>query len=269
MRIDEATRELSEFTRINKREIKYLIESDYFRSFKSYDEVPKDSFVAKMQRKYKRNESLHYGDTEYLIACLFFYKVNVRKCLNIFRHIYEYKEKELINRSVYSTFNNPSKVIDLGAGIGISTLDMKRDLFPYAKVYYHNLVGQQWVFAKKLFAHNKLDVKMVQDYSTVGATDIVFAFDYFEHFYKPIVELANTLNYLKPKYIMETTDFTHAFIGHFPEYNILLDGKDELIRHKKTRTYFSEYLLSNGYMLHPISATFWNGEPRIWQRVKQ
>lgn len=265
--MDGVIKMLSEFTKVSGPEIKFLLESDYFRSFKSYSDIPKDSFVAKMQRKYKQDEFLHYRDTEYLIACLFFYKINVRKCLNIFRHIYEYKEKELIDRRVYSTFNNPNKVIDLGAGIGVSTLDMKRDLFPYAKVYYHNLTGQQWDFAKKLFASNKINVKMVQDYSDVGATDIVFAFDYFEHFQSPMKELDRVLTSLKPKYIMETTDFTHAFIGHFPEYNVLLRD-EEFIAHRKTRAYFSAFLEANGYLLHSVSKTFWNGEPRIWERVK-
>ena len=105
-----------------------------------------------------------------------------------------------------------------------------------------------------------------EDKEIIMFKNMLCAFDYFEHFQEPLKEVDKVIIKLKPDYIWESSDFSHAFIGHFEDYK--LEGV--WINHKKVKKFFSSHLEVMGYKLHPISKTTvcWNGEPRIWRKVK-
>jgi hypothetical protein len=161
--------------------------------------------------------------------------------------------------------NNCKSIIDLGAGIGASTAAMKM-IYLDSEVYYHNLEGNQYNFAKKLFNKLNLNIQEVLDYSSIMKNiEVVLAFDYFEHFERPVDELNKVISVLNPKFIFESSDFSHAFIGHFENYIV---DKD-IIFHKKMRKIFEKSLIENGYRLNKVtlSNACWNREPKVWERL--
>ena len=245
MKIKQLIKQLSEFTGQKEEDIQAKIDSKYYRSFKDYNSIPKDTFCSDMMIKYKDDINQHYSDIEYLNACLYFYKIGCRGLTRV------------VTKHLNLDPNLP--IIDLGAGIGLSTFD----LTSYFKgdIYYNNLMGKQMEFAQTILKDTK--VKFVENYSSLKKVDVVLAFDYFEHFKDPIAELNKVIRLLSPKYIVESSDFSHAFVGHSEHYIY----KDELINHKRFKSLFvKELIFEKGYKLHPLSKTTkcWNGEPRIW-----
>jgi 2-polyprenyl-3-methyl-5-hydroxy-6-metoxy-1,4-benzoquinol methylase len=256
MKYKEAIKLVSEFTKISEKEIEDKIKNKYFKSFKTYKDIEENSFCSNMFRKYKDNLFLHYNDIEYVLACLFFYKISCRSYINILKNRKRLFERKMIDEQTCNDWNNTNSIIDLGAGIGLSTFDLSEE-FINSEIYYHNLKGNQFDFAEKLLKDTK--VELIENYDNIGNIDIILAFDYFEHFENPIEELRNVIEKLQPKYIIESSDFSHAFIGHYENYIY----NNERIHHKKFKKIFNTEI-EKYYKLHPVSDYCWNKEPRVW-----
>lgn len=146
-------------------------------------------------------------------------------------------------------------VVDLGCGHGFSTAALKL-LFPDSKVIGTNLPNNlQWDVASVLAAEHKFDLLPV-----ISATpaSIVFASEYFEHFYEPVKHLNEVLKNLSPKFLIVANAFGQIGTGHFHEY--LVDGL--LINGKDTNKAFAKVLRANGY--EKLTTGFWNSRPTVW-----
>jgi 2-polyprenyl-3-methyl-5-hydroxy-6-metoxy-1,4-benzoquinol methylase len=258
MKFNRLIEEYCLFFKTNYNQTKEKILSDYYRSFKDYDKIKEDSFTFNMLKKYE-NIYDHYSDIEYVEACLLFYKINCSNVLRILKNIINDKYKDILTKKESDIVKNFKKIADIGAGIGALTLSL-RDISKNSEIYYINLKSKQYDFANYLFTKNNANIIIKEKYDDVGEVDIILSLDYFEHFENFIIEVQNVLNKLKPKMIIDTSDFTYAFVGHFENY--IVNG--EKINHKKCFKIFEKILLSYGYKRCLITKSFWNNKPRIY-----
>lgn len=160
--------------------------------------------------------------------------------------------------SLYSEIKNSQVICDLGCGIGLSTAALK-EMFPTADVYGTNILGnQQADFAVML--SKEYDFTLIPSISKINKEiDLIFASEYFEHFYEPIEHLREILSYA-PKSLLLANAFTAISIGHFPQY--MVDGV--IIDGKKTSRIFNAELRKWGYV--KINTKLWNNRPTYWKR---
>lgn len=258
MKFDYLIKEYCSFFETDYKQIKEKINSDYYRSFKDYDKIEEDSFTFNMLKKYE-NIYDHYSDVEYVEACLLFYKINGVNISKIFKNLLNDKYSQILTEKESNIVKSSKKIVDLGAGIGAVTLDVK-NIFNNSEVYYTNLKSKQYDFANYLFTKNDANIIMKENYDDIGEVDVVLSLDYFEHFIDFSEEVKSVLNKLKPKMIVDTSDFTHAFIGHFENYIV----NNEEVNHKKCFKIFEQVLLEYGYKRHIVTKSFWNSKPRIY-----
>lgn len=149
---------------------------------------------------------------------------------------------------------NPSCIIDLGCGFGYSTAGLK-ELFPNAEVTGTNLRESfQFKVAEKLGqSHGFRMIEAIEK-----PTDLVFASEYFEHFYEPIAHLRDVLDIGKPKALVIANAFGTESIGHFEEY---LD-RGEKISGRTIGRAFNNELRERGYK--KAKTRFWNSRPTVW-----
>ena len=243
-------------------EVSKRLKSDYFRNFKDYDSICENSFTFDMIKKYRNDIVEHYNDILYVEACMFFYKIN---CKYVFRYIKLIKlqnDNKFVNSLLdvqRNIIRNSKKIVDLGAGIGAFTIDIK-NIFADSDIFYVNLKSKQSEFAESMFKKYGLNVNVCNNYDDISNVDIVFSLDYFEHFENFKEEISKVVNKLNPNIIVDTSDFSHVFIGHYQNYKI--DSK--FYNFKKCTSMFRNMLNDLGYSLHNISKLFWNDKPKIY-----
>jgi hypothetical protein len=148
-------------------------------------------------------------------------------------------------------------VVDLGNGHGFSTAALKL-LFPDSRIIGTNLPNNlQWTVAEVLAAEHKFE--LLPAIPTTPAS-IVFASEYFEHFYEPIKHLREVITNLTPDFLIVANAFGQIGTGHFHEY--LVDGL--LINGKETSKAFAKVLRSKGY--EKLTTGFWNNRPTVWYK---
>jgi SAM-dependent methyltransferase len=153
-----------------------------------------------------------------------------------------------------------AKIVDLGCGIGITTAALV-ELFPRAKVVGTNLPDTlQTKIARNL--GRAYGFEIVSGSAAIrGATDLVFASEYFEHFEAPVDHLREVLRDLRPKRLIVANAFTAKSTGHFDRYSV--DGS--FVDGRTTSRLFGQELRSSGYK--KLSTNLWNNRPSVWDLV--
>jgi len=195
-----------------------------------------------------------YGGDDYLgdiWACWVIYSRSYLRAIN--------NIKSLGNHSVVQDMGNISLVADLGCGFGYTTAGLKQ-LFPMARVVGTNLPNtKQVIFAEKL--SKKYRFEITYDLKKIGNTDLVFASEYFEHFYEPIKHLQEVLKYLNPEFLLIANAFGADSIGHFPQYKV----NNELVSNKDIGRQFNQILKDSGYK--KTKTKLWNNRPNYWKKI--
>jgi len=148
-------------------------------------------------------------------------------------------------------------IADLGCGIGYTTVGL-RQLWPAADVVGTNVAGSRQERIVRQLGGQYLFRCECRGMQYVGPRDLVFASEYFEHFYAPVDHLREVLTYVQPKIMVIANAFTSRACGHFPEY--LVDGK--VLPGKITSRVFNATLREAGYTKLAFNA--WNGRPLVW-----
>jgi hypothetical protein len=197
----------------------------------------------------KTNEGLipNYNSLEYLFAAFNCYK-------NFSRNYSILTIKHLKDKNINS-------ILDVGAGIGATTLMFKLN-FKNSIVYYNNLKGFQWNFAEWLFKKFNVEINMVspENLFSIENVDLILCFEFFEHIKQPIILLEKLIN-MNPKYFAITNSWKVNSYGHFLKY--IVDG--ELIDRKKMAKIFNKRI-EEKYKLMDCTNTFWNSRPRLYER---
>lgn len=150
-------------------------------------------------------------------------------------------------------------VVDLGCGIGYSTAALSL-LWPDARVVGTNVEdAMQLGVVRQLGREYGFEVA-TGDLSEIGGADVVFASEYFEHFYEPIAHLRDVLAKLRPHTLITANAFTTRSTGHFLEYSI--DG--EVVPGRAASRRFNAAVAAAGYEKIPLKV--WNARPTLWRR---
>jgi len=164
--------------------------------------------------------------------------------------------------SIGDMFDQVRTVVDLGCGIGYTTSALT-ELFPNAFVVATNLEGtRQWKWCaemSKVFGFTLLpDTTQIK--RKFSQYSLVVAFEYFEHFYKPIEHMQQVVKDCDPKFLYLANSFNTRSMGHFTEYEI--DG--QVINQKYISREFNAALKREGF--HQVKTNVWNNKPTLWQR---
>ena len=172
-----------------------------------------------------------------------------------------YSKEYIKNMNKFMLFpKDPKVIVDLGCGIGLSTLALKQ-LFPNAEVFGTNLKNtMQYSICNSIAEKN--DFKIVESILDIPKdVDIVFASEYFEHISDPIKHLFDVIRYMSPKNLYAANSFNTKAIGHFPFYIVA----DELVENKKLGRIFGSEMRLHGY--EKISTKLWNARPTYWKEI--
>jgi SAM-dependent methyltransferase len=152
-------------------------------------------------------------------------------------------------------------VVDLGCGIGITTAVLT-ELIPKATVVGTNVPGcAQYQVAERLGTQYGFTmVPTVGEVPNPGRC-LVFASEYFEHFYEPVAHLTEVLDALDPVALIINNSFTQPSIGHFPQYRV--DGGE--VDGEAVSREFNTAIRGRGYT-QPVTS-LWNHRPAYWKRI--
>ena len=171
---------------------------------------------------------------------------------------YSSKYIKLIHKNVFlsDTISSYNSLCDLGCGFGFSTVQLKR-LFPSLDIYGTNIYeSKQYAIAS--FLGNTENFNIYQ--SVQNNTNIIFASEYFEHFYEPIDHLVNILNIANPSILIVANSFGAESIGHFKEYKYCNNIMNPLMTSKR----FNKTIIEHGF--NKIDTGFWNNRPMVYLR---
>ena len=90
--------------------------------------------------------------------------------------------------------------------------------------------------------------------------DLVFASEYFEHFYNPVAHLDEVIKTLNPKALIVANSFTAKAIGHYLNY----EHADQSVAGTKMARIFNKHLEQAGYSR--VKTKMWNSRPTYWRR---
>lgn len=195
--------------------------------------------------------SLDYGDPNYFLYSTKAYLAEAFHCW------WGYTREHLrwVRRSGLA--DRPADlIVDLGNGIGFTTAALTL-LFPNARVVATNVPGSwQYRIAERLA--DRYGFEMVPHPIDVGGrADLVFATEYFEHFYEPLEHLRNVVNFLEPGGFVIANTFTGDATGHFNTYEV--DGVE--VPCDQVGRLFGRDLREHGYTK---TAAGFNGKPAYW-----
>mgnify|MGYP001225531506 CR=1 FL=1 len=163
--------------------------------------------------------------------------------------------KNLLKLNLLPT--DPKRIIDLGCGLGLSTLALKQ-IFPQAEVIGTNLKGSnQFKLCNHLASKNGFHIE--ENFNDAGHCDFVFASEYFEHIRNPIDHLFDLIERTKPKSLYVANSFAARSSGHFDSY--IVDSQQ--VDNKKMGKIFNSEMRLHGY--EKISTTLWNDRPTYWK----
>lgn len=209
-------------------------------------------------------QSLADGNPWYKIYGAKYYIADLWACWVVYSRKYLkslYDCKALGDHSIMQDLSLVTSVADLGCGVGITTAALAQ-MFPKAScnIYGTNLLGtQQADFC--LSMSKEYNFNLQQDVALIGRKcDLVFASEYFEHFYKPIEHLQYIIANLNPDYLITANAFGTKSIGHFDCY--MVEGR--LLDAKQTARAFSNAMHMHGY--NKVKTRLWNNRPAYWRK---
>lgn len=172
--------------------------------------------------------------------------------------------KKYSKNSVFKTFEylgseKIEKILDLGAGIGLTT-NLLQDLFPNSKVYYLNLEKSlQNDFFEKI---KKKEIQIINNEEDLydNKFDIIFASELFEHIEKPIELLKKTMK-ICDKFFITSNAFGPEAYGHFTSYSV----DDVVLAPRETSKKFLKTIREE---FEDMKIKTWNSRPRIFKRIE-
>lgn len=170
------------------------------------------------------------------------------------------QEKSFPPRGVFSSLEPFARIVDLGCGIGHTTAAF-RILYPDAEVIGTNFPNHlQTLYAQMLI--DEYEFKIARDVAAIrGATDLVFASEYFEHIEDPVAHLHEVIDALQPRVLVFANAFGARALGHFDKYRHgvrVIDGKT-------VGRFFLKHLRALGYAKLPTS--LYNNRPSVYVRL--
>ncbi len=163
---------------------------------------------------------------------------------------------KLINKTK-DYFKDIKTVSDLGCGIGFTTVGLK-EIFNNAEVLGTNVLTSLQAKIASILGKEfnfKIQEKITEH------QDLIFASEYFEHFYKPVDHLVEILESGTPNYLLVANAFNSPATGHFSEYEI--DKK--IYNGRNTAKKFAETLKDFNYK--KVNLGYWNNRPTIWEKA--
>jgi len=151
----------------------------------------------------------------------------------------------------------PKNILDVGAGIGATTA-MLAKRFENSVVYYQNLPGEQFNFAKYLLESFN-NINYILSVEEAIQADLIIGVELFEHIKQPISLLIRLLS-LQPKALIISNSFGAKAYGHFSSF--IVDGVE--VSPTKISKCFNNTLRDAGYKIDIRSKSFWNSRPTIW-----
>jgi 2-polyprenyl-3-methyl-5-hydroxy-6-metoxy-1,4-benzoquinol methylase len=194
-----------------------------------------------------------YNIDEYLVEVWICYEMYSKKYLKEIK-----KPNSLPPYGIYEENKNAKLIVDLGNGIGTTSVALKQ-MFPDSVVIGTNvLLSTQYKMAKIL--SELYDFQMVNDVNKIKQQpDLVFASEYFEHFEDPVAHLLHIVKSVKPKRWLIASTFNGVAIGHFTSY--LYNGEE--VNGVKISRLFNNALRDLGYK--KIQTKLWNNRPSYWK----
>lgn len=164
--------------------------------------------------------------------------------------------KNFNGRSIFDLIKQATTIIDLGCGFGLTTAALK-ERFPWADVYGTNL-SNTWQYEIASNYANKYKFKLSDSFKNLGKSDLVFAFEYFEHIEKPIEHLDEIVSSNRPKFLIFANGFNGRAIGHFNTYTH--NGKE--YDNKTMSRMFLKRLKELNYT--KLNTKIWNNRPAVY-----
>lgn len=246
---------------IIKNTISYYIKSKDYNPDLKYPKILAEKWY----------DSLKDNKIDYSVYNDEYYFTDLWSCWKLFSRMYLFnltKKNSLAkNDSIYDFLKNINSVLDLGCGIGYTTIFLKH-IFKNAKVYGTNLKStKQYKFCE--FMSEKYDFNIVNNISQVNSNiDFVFASEYFEHIEFALNHLEDTINLLHPTYFYIANSFNTYSVGHFYYYKqnnpFFNDNFIKIYEASKVSRIFNKILRSYGYK--KIKTNLWNNRPMLWMK---
>lgn len=179
-------------------------------------------------------------------------------------YCFNFYSRNIINASAkyFDTISfEPQKILDFGAGIGLTTHLIKKK-WPNAKVYYYNIGDPQIQLAKKLSEKENLDIVFLNSEEDIQKEtfDLIFTTEVLEHFEEPLVPFL-LLKDSSTNYWVDVNTFSIKSAGHFDEY--ILNG--EKVSNQKTRAKFCKEIKK----YYELAYRGFNMRPRIWRKKSE
>ena len=166
------------------------------------------------------------------------------------------------NRAIYAINalgHKPQTIMDFGAGIGLSTLQLAK-AFPEAQVVYQNLPGLQTDIAIQIFKDNGANNVVIKHDLPILA-DVVLALDTFEHIKNPLTLLTKVLTQSTKIYVDQSAFQYPNCVGHYDTYEV--NGRSETPQ--DTMKAFYKMILEMGY--HKEKMPFFNAIPKVFSKL--
>lgn len=168
------------------------------------------------------------------------------------------KATKTLPRGLAAELGDFGLVVDVGCGLGLSTAALAV-LYGGARIVGTNVPGSsQWVIAERLSRSYGFELTGDPAGLGGGARALLFASEYFEHFFDPLEELDRCLRGVEPAAVICANAFTATAPGHFFKYSaygVPVSGK-EIGKH------FRELMALRGYRV--LKTGFWNNRPAVW-----
>jgi len=149
----------------------------------------------------------------------------------------------------HDLLKDSEKIIDIGAGVGLTTFMLKRK-YKKKEFFYNNLKGIQSKVAEKILSGEKNFILKSAELVDEQA-DTLICFEFLEHFENPCNIFKVLMENTKAKRIIMQNSFGGFGYGHFPFYEI--GGKR--IRNCDAKKAFNEWLIKEKYKLNFIEKT--------------
>lgn len=195
-----------------------------------------------------------YSKDDYINEAFYCWKTYSRRYLLMLKKYLQEENCEI-------ELNDISNVLDLGCGIGYTTVSLY-NIFDKANITGTNVKDSTQFLVDTIACENFDDrIKIVDEADTLylDKIDLVFASEFFEHLDHPIDLLISLIAIYKPKYFIIANTFTQPAIGYFKTYyfnNKAYSGRD-------ISKLFNNILRANDYQ--KVDAGFWNNRPTIWK----
>lgn len=198
--------------------------------------------------------SVNSGAPDFSVYDDIYYLCDTWACWKIYSRNYL---RSLLISPAFAELSHVKSIIDVGCGIGYTT-NALTEMFPDADVFCTNLENtMQWDLCK----HYGLNI--FNDSKVLGITDMIVAFEYFEHFQDPISHLRYLVETNNPEFFLIANSFGTTSVGHFIEQ----DYKGSKAPSKRFGRLFNKELRELGYIR--IKTGIFNDKPSLWKRLSR